>query len=265
MFGAKFPNTRPEWLRGSTGNKLELDGYNSDLKLAFEHHGMQHYVANNLKGRRGSPESKQALSARKEVDAEKRAICEVHGVTLIEIPEVPSMTKLEDLKALIIKKCQESRYLIPKSVEDIEIDYSEAYASPTINKTFLKYQLAAEEKGGELVSATYKGAMEKHTWRCVKGHTWEATPANVTSRDSWCPHCAGRANLNIELAHKIAKERGGDCLSSIYINNKSKLKWRCSLGHEWQACLANVKNQKHWCPVCKHKLIWAKRRAPKSY
>ncbi len=39
----EFKNVRPDWLLSSTGTKLELDGYCPELKLAFEHHGQQHY------------------------------------------------------------------------------------------------------------------------------------------------------------------------------------------------------------------------------
>lgn len=43
LFDKKFSKIRPEWLRNDEGNLLELDGYNDELKLAFEYNGIQHY------------------------------------------------------------------------------------------------------------------------------------------------------------------------------------------------------------------------------
>ena len=40
----KFNKVRPDWLINPiTKQKLELDGYNEELKIAFEHNGEQHY------------------------------------------------------------------------------------------------------------------------------------------------------------------------------------------------------------------------------
>ena len=39
------------------------------------------------------------------------------------------------------------------------------------------------------------------------------------------------ARLTIEEMRTIAAHRGGFCLLSKYINNKTKLKWQCSKKH----------------------------------
>ena len=41
-----------------------------------------------------------------------------------------------------------------------------------------------------------------------------------------------RPKISIDDACKIASERGGECLSRIYINSLSHLKWRCAKSHE---------------------------------
>ena len=43
IFQSKFPTAHPEWLKNPQGRKLELDGYNKKLKIAFEFQGVQHY------------------------------------------------------------------------------------------------------------------------------------------------------------------------------------------------------------------------------
>lgn len=40
--------------------------------------------------------------------------------------------------------------------------------------------------------------------------------------------------LSIETMKKIAEERGGWCLSDNYINQLTKLTWKCSEGHIWE-------------------------------
>ncbi len=42
LLGIKLKSSAPDWLVFN-GEQLHLDGYNSDLKIAFEHQGLQHY------------------------------------------------------------------------------------------------------------------------------------------------------------------------------------------------------------------------------
>jgi very-short-patch-repair endonuclease len=68
--------------------------------------------------------------------------------------------------------------------------------------------------------------------------------------NNWCPKCAGRLNNNINTIQKLAIDRGGKCLSSIYKNNKTNLKWECGkCNHVWLARLDRVKSGT-WCPNC---------------
>ena len=108
------------------------------------------------------------------------------------------------------------------------------------------------KKGGECLSTQYLGARVPLSWKCSEGHNWEAAPVNITSRKSWCPYCDGQKSdrTNIAYMRKVAVERGGDCLSIAYKNSKTKLLWRCSEGHEWEAIPLNVINKGSWCPTC---------------
>jgi hypothetical protein len=47
----------------------------------------------------------------------------------------------------------------------------------------------------------------------------------------------------------LAKAHHGECLSIQYRDNRTKLRWRCSAGHEWGAIPLNVRRG-HWCAVC---------------
>ena len=56
--------------------------------------------------------------------------------------------------------------------------------------------------------------------------------------------------LTIQHARDFAESKGWECLSDIYINALSHLKWRCSENHKWNASFNNVKNSGTGCPKC---------------
>lgn len=47
----------------------------------------------------------------------------------------------------------------------------------------------------------------------------------------------------------VASAKGGECLSEFYINNNTRLRWRCAEGHEWEAVPSSIKSGS-WCPEC---------------
>jgi hypothetical protein len=47
----------------------------------------------------------------------------------------------------------------------------------------------------------------------------------------------------------LAEARNGKCLSEQYKNNKVKLRWVCSEGHQWEATPNHIKKGT-WCPTC---------------
>ena len=71
-----------EWVRNhETNNCLELDGYNENIKTAFEFNGPQHYVY--------YPKFHKHLDdfiKQQEKDYFRQITCEENGVTLISVP-----------------------------------------------------------------------------------------------------------------------------------------------------------------------------------
>lgn len=53
----------------------------------------------------------------------------------------------------------------------------------------------------------------------------------------------------IETYRRIARERGGECLSDTYTNTITPLHFRCAHGHEWDARPHDIKRGK-WCRLC---------------
>lgn len=58
----------------------------------------------------------------------------------------------------------------------------------------------------------------------------------------------------------IARARGGELLSPRYVDDTTKLAWRCAEGHEWKASPGKIK-QDRWCPECGKFRMGAKKRA----
>ena len=55
---------------------------------------------------------------------------------------------------------------------------------------------------------------------------------------------------SIEDAHRLAAERGGVCLTEVYINVNTRMRWRCAENHEWEAPFTRVNRLGHWCKKC---------------
>lgn len=84
LTGEKFYKCRPEFMRNpSTNRKLELDGYNDKLKIAFEHQGVQHYEINKI-----MKYDIVRVNKQKEIDKIKVKLCKENNVKLIIIPQI---------------------------------------------------------------------------------------------------------------------------------------------------------------------------------
>jgi hypothetical protein len=55
--------------------------------------------------------------------------------------------------------------------------------------------------------------------------------------------------LTLGAMNLLAKEKGGRCLSSVYVNSASPLIWKCRAGHHWSATPESIKKGT-WCPEC---------------
>jgi len=118
-------------------------------------------------------------------------------------------------------------------------------------RTIRQMQSIAIDRGGKCLSDEYVNSHTKLLWECSEGHQWEAIPTNIIS-GKWCPICAGIVKLTIEDMQQIAEERHGKCLSTKYVNARTRLLWECSEGHQWYAVPDSIKRGS-WCPECARK------------
>jgi hypothetical protein len=108
-------------------------------------------------------------------------------------------------------------------------------------------------RGGRCLSTEYVNVETHLRWQCAAGHRWTATPASIRS-GKWCPFCVHNQKLELKAMRRLARRRGGKCLSPVYINNRQPLLWECKRGHRWKAAPTNVKGGKRkrgtWCLEC---------------
>ncbi len=97
IYKSPFPKARPKFLKTERGGFLELDGFNEELKLAFEYQGIQHEKVVLFFHPRGEKD----LLAIQERDKIKREKCIQNGICLLEIPSKYSYNHPKKLKLYI--------------------------------------------------------------------------------------------------------------------------------------------------------------------
>jgi hypothetical protein len=258
LFRKPFPKCRPRWLRAPSGRLLELDGYCEELKLAFEHQGLQHYRA-------GFFSDNDALTSIARRDRLKAKLCRRHGVSLVIVPQLDTFTSRRSLGDFIANSCRELGVRIPSGRSTKGMDLSALYVTSEDELLTQSFQQLAAQKGGKCLSLAYAGIHEPLLWQCgACTHVWSASP-NSIRRGSWCPRCARKTHADsirhdLKDMHRVAKSRGGRCLSASYISLQHKLEWQCGkCGHRWFAKGSNVMSG-GWCPPCGRRRAAEKKR-----
>lgn len=245
LFNQKFPTSYPPWLKNEKGNQLELDGYCGELGLAFEHNGKQHY-------QRIKSSWKDRFEQIQKNDQCKIDLCKQNNVTLIIIPELFTMTKINDLKELIFNQCKIMNHKIPENFWDIEVNYNNVYLSNKETELFNRLKKNLLDHGYELLSDRYFGAHFKYETKCLK--CGNIKTRHYSSLTKQCTKCLGLKKRNsLQNCVILASKKNGVCLSDKYINNHSKMKWKCSLNHEWESTF-NCIQSGCWCPICAKKI-----------
>lgn len=118
-----------------------------------------------------------------------------------------------------------------------------------------------EEMGIDYNTITARTSI-KVWWKCSEcGNGWIATVASQNDKiKHGCPYCSGRMVIQgktdlLTLFPDIAKEwnydKNGD-LHPCEIASKSSTRvwWKCSEGHEWEATISNRTHNNSGCPRC---------------
>lgn len=230
---------RPVWL-----NKLELDGYNEELRLAFEYHGVQHFKYTPFFHRNGEID----LEKQKERDARKEWQCIVNMVSLIA---VTYETSLQDIRAEVRKQVEDCGYLQElgrKHISDRDF-LKEAIIENRHQKAMLeKAQRIAKEKGGECLSDRYYDYQTPLLFRCGEGHLFWASLASIdqpaTRGIRFCRECGGTARKEDEKIKEGVESCGYTFVSLIESpiitgRPRRKMKVKCPVDHAYDVLLDN--------------------------
>ena len=170
------------------------------------------------------------------------------SVVLIEVPEIGTRTKIDDLLSFITDAFH--RLKIGKSIKRTKFspNWRKIYSGGSQQIKRLKE--IAVSRGGSLLSSEWRGGDVALKFRCKEGHKFTIKPSGVFQK-AWCQKCAGNELGTLEEMQKIAASRGRKCLSDEYVNGKIKLQWYCTKhDYTWWNLPNNIKKHNQWCNFC---------------
>jgi hypothetical protein len=176
LFEADFPTSYPTWLKHK--RHLELDGYNEELGIAFEHQGQHHSGANSFNL------SNKEIATVMERDETKRRQCKAANVALVEVHALDNLT---DRKVIlnVIEAITAAGLVVPtRPIDDFRLQALVA------DNRYERLRLFIEKKNGRLMEKKYLGARSPHQYICDKGHETASTPDNLF-HGKWCLQCRG--------------------------------------------------------------------------
>lgn len=92
FFDKPFPTVWPKWLVNRKNKRLQLDGYNEEINVAFEYQGYQHYMPGWF-----DKKDKNSFRHRVENDIDKLRACKSRGVNFIVVPYYTPRDQWTDL------------------------------------------------------------------------------------------------------------------------------------------------------------------------
>lgn len=247
VFNKKFPSTRQvlnaKLLKRGAG--LELDGYNSDLKIAFEYQG--HPSHNDI-----THELYEKVNKRDNI---KKQACKNLGIILIDIPAYSkhsfstSNEIFEHVLNSIIKTFAQNKIKMPVlNLTEFTIDFSKiSYSLGNLEKM----QKMATENGSTLLSKEWTGYDNTYLFTNKDGETFEARFAHLISkgwpkdidafikkRNTYYKPAAERLN---EIKN-IAIQNGGSISDEIWMGNTYRYNCVFSNGKNFRLEASSIKS-----------------------
>jgi len=215
LYKVKFPKNR-DYINPKTQKYIEIDGYNKELKIAFEYNGRQHYE------RVECWQTEEEFKNQQERDIYLVNLCIRDNI-------IPFTVNYENLYTYIVDQ-------IPNNNFSRTIDYTllniTSYNDERLNE--LK-ELVEEKFNGQILSTVYVNYKSNTLkCKCSKGH--EFTTSDETIKDGYfCKMCSGRNVLfNIET---FCNKFNYTCKSK-FINRDALMNWECNkckeiIGRKW--------------------------------
>lgn len=227
-FGKPFERTRREgWL-----DRLELDGYNPELKLAFEYQGIQHFERSmHFQREEGQFESQLAR------DAHKRECCKQAGVILLE---VSYKIKLNDVRLVVRKMLVDLKFTIADAIMTNDAFYNVSRAGSHNNTRLELAKKIAIEKGGVCLATKYISYDFKMLFRCGQNHEFNASLQDINQDRSrgprFCPECGGTQKKSDDDIRARVEAIGyrfiSVCSEISGGKNRRRIMVQCSANHD---------------------------------
>jgi hypothetical protein len=251
--GKTFDRTRSlPWLQG-----LELDGYNDEMKLAFEYQGIQHYErVPHFQRDEGAFDSQVARDAL----TEERCVNE--EVTLLT---VSYQIGFENLRNWVRKELSLLGYeLSPEIGTNEEFNDRVRIHGTSNERHYSRIVEVIRRKGGECLSEKYLGYRIKLRIRCGAGHVFSSTPESIDQPEHrgvrFCPDCGGTKKKDDDEVRSLVESCGFELLNieSRNASGRSRryITVKCQQGHVYDVLYDNFNPKdgkpKKGCKDCHH-------------
>lgn len=236
IFNKPFNTTKPEWLiNPKTLRRLELDGYNEELSIAFEYNGIQHYEPSVFSI---DDESFKEQQHRDEI---KKQICDKRNILLILIPHICNTEN--SIKKHIIKQLKKNGHKIKDM--NITIDGKKIFN----NKRVEKFEKKVKDLGYELLSP-YKGILGVTTLKCPKGHIFDIAARSV-DRNNGCPVCSGYRKKSTEEIKKLCEDNEVVFVEEKYVAGKRFMTKCIHCGKQIRLRMSDIRETNKYKCKCK--------------
>ena len=213
LFSKRFSRKRLQGMRSSKGVPLELDIYSEELQMAVEHHGAQHYSAQE---NWGGPNAFRKQQARDEI---RRKFCEDAGILLIEVRELGTKTSLEEMRTQIGDALIAANRLIPRGFYTLSLDALQPLSGS--ERYWEEVKVAAKRLGLEIVESTFLGADQPIEVRCTHGHLTSKTPRSIV-KGHGCAECKIRLMKRpVRLSDGRVFESGAKAAASLGVSKET--------------------------------------------
>ena len=238
----KLPNSRPDFLKNpKTGKNFELDGYNQEMKIAFEY---------GVEGDFCHREEKQL-----EYDAMKVKRCREVGVTLLQIAEFENYAQEKKNIQQIISVLNSMNIEIVN--QDISIDLKDAYLGTA---TLQKFHTILEKNNAILLNE-YKGLHSQVKIKCNNPthQVFEKNVLQIIYHNGWCNECKSESRAEVqrvenkkefsELVHWLESEEiltldEGENGIENFKDRENTMQFRCKNGHINSNSLLDIRRKK---------------------
>ncbi len=236
LLGYQLPSRYIKSMEG-----LQLDGYNSEHKVAFEYQGYQHFTKGSF-----FHKSKKDFNTQQNRDTTKKLLCEENSITLIEIFEFKNIRKSRI--PFFYKK-------ITEQLRNLGIKYNKSPFTPDLVKLYQgresslykRAKVKVESMGGSI--QTYIGSESKHIFTCVNGHRVNKHLSVIGKNGANCPIC--NSIEKYEALKVLIESKGGKLIDKSLKSRgySNKYSWICDKGHK-RASKGAYLIQGHWCVDC---------------